>query len=87
MAEERRPEPPPMRTNDVLVAAAGTAVWGVALIVLLLIGLPDDDHWWLWVCVTGMGIGLFGMWQIPRIQRSRDSLLARNAARKTPTEG
>ena len=71
-----------MRTNDVLVAAVGSAVWGLALVILLLIGLPDRDRWWLWVCMTGIGIGLFGMWYIPRIQRSRDALIARNEARR-----
>jgi hypothetical protein len=76
MADRRRPDPPPVRTNDVLVSAIGVAAWGVALVVLLLIGLPDDDRWWLWVCVTGIGIGLFGMWQIPRIKRSRDAFNA-----------
>lgn len=71
-----------MRTNDVLVAAVGTAIWGAALVVLLLIGLPDHDRWWLWVCVTGIAIGLFAMWYIPRIQRSRDAFIARNEARR-----
>lgn len=72
-----------MRTNDVLVAAIGAAAWGVALVLLLLIGLPDDDRWWLWVCVTGIGIGLFAMWQIPRIQRGRADFNA-NTGTKAP---
>src|SRR3954471_16871832 len=80
MARSRRPDPPPLETNDVRAAAVGAAAWTVALIVLLLIGLPEADRWWLWVCVTGIAIGLFGIWYIPRLQRSRAALIASHAA-------
>jgi H+/Cl- antiporter ClcA len=60
-----------MRTNDVRIAAAGTAAWTVALVVLLIVRLPSDDHWWLWVCVAGIAIGLFAMWYTPRLQAGR----------------
>ncbi|GAA2083146.1 DUF2530 domain-containing protein [Actinomadura alba] len=76
MARPRRPPPPPLETNDVRLSAAGAAAWAVALVVLLLIGLPEDERWWLWVCVTGMAIGLFGIVYIPRLQRSRTALIA-----------
>jgi hypothetical protein len=69
-----------MQTNDVRVAAVGTAAWAVTLIVLLLLRLPARDRWWLWVCVTGMAIGLFGVMYIPRLQRRRAALLAHHAA-------
>ena len=71
MPRKRRPEPPPLQTKDVLIAMVGTAAWAVALVVLLLIGLPEPDRWWRWVCVVGVGIGLFGVWYIPRLHRSR----------------
>ncbi|XRQ11243.1 DUF2530 domain-containing protein [Actinomadura welshii] len=71
MTPPRRPDPPPMQTNDVRIAAAGTAAWAVALVVLLIVGLPSDDRWWLWVCVAGIGIGLFAVWYVPRLQASR----------------
>jgi hypothetical protein len=87
MADERRPELPPMRTNDVLVAAIGTVAWAIALVVLLIAGAPEGRHWWVWVCVAGICIGVFGMWYMPRIQRSRDAQLARNAARARRAEG
>jgi hypothetical protein len=80
MARPRRSDPPPLETNDVRAAAVGAAAWAVALIVLLLIGLPEADRWWLWVCVTGIAIGLFGIWYIPRLQRSRAALIASHAA-------
>lgn len=60
-----------MQTDDRLVALAGTAAWGVALVVLLLVDLPKGDRWWIWVCVAGIAIGLFAYWYLPRIQRSR----------------
>lgn len=82
MARPRRPHPPPLRTNDVHVAAVGTAGWAIALVVLLLIRLPEPDRWWLWVCVTGITIGLFGIWYIPRLQRSRAALTTGRTAKR-----
>lgn len=61
------------------IAAVGAGAWAVALVVLLLIGLPEADRWWLWVCVTGVVTGLFGVWYIPRLQRSRAELIAGHA--------
>ncbi|MGH3389466.1 MAG: DUF2530 domain-containing protein [Actinomadura sp.] len=76
MTRPRRPDPPPLETDDVRIAAVGAGAWAVALVVLLLIGLPEADRWWLWVCVTGVVTGLFGVWYIPRLQRSRAELIA-----------
>jgi hypothetical protein len=76
-----------METNDVRVAAVGAAAWAVALIVLLLVGLPRADRWWVWVCLTGIAIGLFGVWYIPRLQRSRAELLASHTAQHGAVPG
>ncbi|MEO3787107.1 DUF2530 domain-containing protein [Actinocorallia sp. B10E7] len=73
----RRPQPEPLKTNDVHTAIAGTVVWTVALLVLLVIGLPEDQRWWLWVCMTGAAIGVFACWFIPRMQRTRAAEEAR----------
>jgi hypothetical protein len=70
-----------MRTHDVRVALAGTAGWTVALIVLLIAGLPRDDRWWLWTCGAGIAIGLFGVWYIPRLQATRARQEAARIAR------
>src|SRR5690606_27876993 len=83
MTRPRRPDPPPMKTNDVRIAVAGTAAWAVALAVLLIVGLPSDDRWWLWVCVAGIGIGLFGIWYIPRLQAARARQEAARRERET----
>ncbi|GGQ45140.1 putative lysophospholipase L1 biosynthesis ABC-type transport system permease subunit [Actinomadura coerulea] len=82
MSPPRRPDPPAMQTNDVRVAAAGTAAWAVALVVLLIVGLPPQDRWWLWVCCAGIGIGLFATWYVPRLQAGRARQEAERAARR-----
>ncbi|TDD26733.1 DUF2530 domain-containing protein [Actinomadura sp. KC06] len=82
MTRPRRPDPPPMQTNDVRIAAAGAAAWAVAFVVLLIVGLPDEDRWWLWVCVTGFASGLFGVWYVPRLQARRAKQEAARAAQR-----
>ncbi|QXJ24114.1 DUF2530 domain-containing protein [Actinomadura graeca] len=84
MSRPRLPDPPPMRTDDVRIAAAGTAAWAVALVVLLIVGLPSGERWWLWVCVAGIVIGLFGMWYIPRLQAGRARLEETHSAGTGP---
>jgi hypothetical protein len=56
--------PPPYRTNEYAPVVVGTVLWGIALIVLW--ALHDDmqargQGWWLWVAVTGTGLGLWGL--------------------------
>jgi len=55
-------------------------------VVLLIIGLPEDARWWLWVCVCGIACGLFGYWYLPRLHRARAAQL-RRAARAASREG
>ena len=78
----RREPPPPLEANDRLVTLTGTAGWAVALIVLLIIrgSLPSDARWWLWTCATGLAMGLFGLWYVPRFKRARARAAARRAA-------
>lgn len=58
--------PPPLRVDTVRVVLIGTALWAVALVVLLLLG-DRVDPVWVWTCVAGIvlaGIGLGIMrWQ------------------------
>jgi hypothetical protein len=87
VTETRRPEPrpappPPLEANERLVTGSVTACWAVALIVLVIIrgSLPAGARWWLWTCVTGLAMGLFGLWYVPRLQRGRARAAARRAA-------
>ena len=78
-----RPAPPaPLEANDRLVTGTITAGWALALIVLVIVrgSLPADARWWLWTCATGLVMGLFGLWYVPRLQRSRARSAARRAA-------
>ena len=61
---ERRPDPPPLDTDDRLAVLVGTAVW-----VLLLIGFAVNHDrleaagrgWWVWTPITGIALGLYGL--------------------------
>jgi amino acid transporter len=70
---ERPSPPPPLEADDVLVVRVITAGWAVALVILLIVrgSLPAGERWWVWTCVAGLAIGLFGLWYIPRLKRSR----------------
>jgi hypothetical protein len=39
---------------------AGTAVWAVALLVLLVLG-DRVDRLWTWTCVAGIGLAAIGV--------------------------
>jgi Protein of unknown function (DUF2530) len=73
--------PPPLEANDQLVAVVGTVVWAVALVVLLIVRseLPAGSRWWIWTCVAGLALGLFAIWYVPRLKRSRAKAAAGRA--------
>ena len=81
--QEARPSPPPpLEANDKLVTAVGTAGWAVALVVLLIVrgSLPAGDRWWIWTCACGLAMGLFALWYVPRLKRTRARAAASRAA-------
>jgi hypothetical protein len=63
--------PPPLQVDTVRVVLAGTAVWVVALVVLLLLG-DRVDRMWTWACVAAIALAALGLWvmrlqgQLPR---------------------
>jgi len=73
VARPYREVPPPLEGNDRLIAAVGTGVWAVVLITVVLLRdrMPASSHWWIWTCVAGVGLGLFGVVYVPMLQRSR----------------
>ena len=52
--------PPPLRVDTARVVLAGTAVWAVALVVLLLLG-DRVDRVWTWTCVAGILLPAWGL--------------------------
>ena len=82
MSSARRPAPPPLEANDQMVTAVIIAGWAIALIVLLAVrtDIPASDRWWIWTCVTGLGLGVFGLLYVPRLKRSRERAAQRRAA-------
>lgn len=80
MSGPRREAPPPLEGDARLITLVLTGAWLAGLIatVLLRHHLPDS-HRWIWTCVTGVGLGLFGLAYVPRLQRSRERAAARRA--------
>lgn len=70
MDKQWHPDPEPIKTNDTAAVAAGTALWAVALVVLLIFRPAPENTWLIWTCVTGVGFGFFGMWFVRRPGRS-----------------
>ena len=83
MNSPRQTPPPPLEANDQLVTGVLTAGWAIALIVLLILrdSLPANERWWVWTCVTGLGMGLFGFWYVPALKHRRAALALRRAER------
>lgn len=87
MTEERPEQPPPLEADDRRVTALGTAGWAIALIVLLIVhsSLPSGSRWWIWTCAAGSGMGLFGLWYVPRLKRGRARAAERRASERQET--
>ena len=64
------------------MTAVITVGWALALAVLLSVRglLPGDVHWWIWTCVCGTAMGLFGLWYVPLLKRRRERIAAEHAA-------
>jgi hypothetical protein len=61
---DRRPDPPPLATNDRVPVLVGIGLWLVALVVALVMHdrLAADDHtWWIWTAAAGAALGLAGL--------------------------
>jgi polyferredoxin len=81
MTRQRRPDPPPLQTDDVPIAAVGAAAFAVAFVALLFVPLDAGDRWWRWVCLVGFLMGLFACWYVPRLHRRRAQAEAHRASR------
>jgi H+/Cl- antiporter ClcA len=83
-----RPAPAPLEANDRLVTAAFTAVWVIGLISVLVLRdhLSPGQRWWVWTCAVGVCMGLFALWYVPRLQRSRARAAERRAQAQAEQE-
>ena len=80
----RRPDPPPLETNDAPIVLAGTCLWAGALLVLLVLRFADLAQvrdWWLGMCAYGIALGLFGLYYLRRRHRA----VRRDARREVRT--
>jgi len=69
---DRRPDPPPLRTNDRATVLAGIVAWAVLWLVALVAHgrLADAGHgWWLWTPPAGIVLGLLGLRYLRRHAR------------------
>ena len=60
MPRPAKKAPPPLRVDTVRVVTAGTALWVVALVVVLLLG-DRVDRMWTWTCVAGIALAGIGL--------------------------
>jgi hypothetical protein len=86
VSSTRRPAPAPLEANDQLVTAVITAGWAVALVTLLAVRteIPAADRWWIWTCLAGLGLGIFGLLYVPHLKRSRERAARRRADADSP---
>ncbi len=66
-------QPRPLDVDGVRAVAVGTVVW--AVLAVLAFAMRDrlaeaGNGWWLWVCVTGAGLGLLGLPYVVRRARA-----------------
>ncbi|WP_307827470.1 DUF2530 domain-containing protein [Planomonospora sp. ID82291] len=64
MNQPRRQDLQPLKTNDTATILMGMVLWAIALVVLLLLGPDPQDRWWIWTCVSGLVLGVFGLWYV-----------------------
>ncbi|WP_246081551.1 DUF2530 domain-containing protein [Nocardioides litoris] len=64
----------PLDVDGVRTVEVGTGIFLLAFLGLLPFygRLEEDGHtWWLWMCLAGVGLGLFGMEYCRRRRRAR----------------
>ena len=75
MPPTRKQAPPPLQVDTTRVVLAGTALWAIALVVLLLLG-DRVDRVWTWTCVAAIGLAGLGLF----VMRLQGQLGRRRAA-------
>ncbi len=76
----------PLDVDGVRTVEVGTLAWLIAFVALLPFygRLEDDGHtWWLWTCLAGFGLGLFGLEYCRRRRNVRAEQPASEADERT----
>jgi hypothetical protein len=71
-SHDRRPDPPPLATDDSLTVGVGIGVWAVLWVAALLLHdqLADDGRgWWIWTPPAAIVLGVLGLLHIRRRRR------------------
>lgn len=69
----------PLDVDGIRTVQVGTAVFFLGFVALLpFYGrlAEDDNTWWLWMCLAGVGLGLFGLEYCRRRRAFRAELQA-----------
>ncbi|MFW5416043.1 DUF2530 domain-containing protein [Nocardiopsis sp. CNT-189] len=84
MRTPRRPDPEVLEFDYRVPTALGTLGWTAALAALLVWGdgLDPDQRWRVAVCVTGMVLGVFAFFYIPRLLDKRARAEAERSAER-----
>ncbi len=72
----------PLDVDGVRTVTVGVGLWLLAFVALLpFYGRLEEagQGWWLWTCLAGFGLGLFGLEYCRRRKRARDALLSPGA--------
>lgn len=84
MSQPNRRDLEPLQTNDTATILVGTALWAIALIVLLIAQPAPAHRWWIWTCVAGIAGGVFGIVYVRRSERARARAQAEPTAQAEP---
>ncbi|MFT4009537.1 MAG: DUF2530 domain-containing protein [Nocardioidaceae bacterium] len=66
----------PLDVDGVRTMQVGAGLWLVAFVLLLPFygSLKDNGHtWWLWTCLAGFGLGMFGVTYCRRRRHQRET--------------
>jgi hypothetical protein len=73
---DRRPDPPPLDTDDRATVLVGIGLWVVALLLALVFSArlaEQGRSWWAWTALAGIGLGVVGLLYVRRVRSPRGS--------------
>ncbi|WP_410538103.1 DUF2530 domain-containing protein [Streptomyces sp. KL2] len=87
-----REAPEPLEGNVVATVVGGTVIWFTLFLVQLPFYRWFDEHgrtWWLWTCLAGGVLGLYGIWFVRRREAAlrRERLARETGAGSGPGTG